>query len=44
MIKKKIIGIKKVKKVNKKIIPNVRKEQNSDSKMAHFTRANGKEM
>ena len=38
MIKKKIIGIRKVKKVSQKTIPNAKKEQNLDLKMAHYTR------
>ena len=44
MTKKKIIGIKKVMKVSRKIIPNVKKELNLDLKMELFTKANGKEM
>jgi hypothetical protein len=44
MTKKKITGIRKVKRVSKRTIPSAKKEQSSDLKMGLFTKANGKEM
>ena len=44
MIKKKITGIRKVKRASKRTIPSAKKELNSDSKMELSTKANGKEM
>lgn len=44
MIKKRIIGIKKVKRASLKTIHNVKKDQNLDLKMVLYTKVNGKEM
>lgn len=44
MIKKKIIGIRKVKKVRQKIIHNVKRDKNLGLKMEPYIRVNGKVM